>query len=80
MEDLTIGSGSLNLNSQHNSVSINNPETIIKLDPTTHTSGSSSVATRNITNYPWELVYIPGNLVAVHSSGNFIAYAIICEY
>lgn len=74
-DDMNLASSGGNM-SQTNSFAINSCEVLVEVDKTTHTSGSSAVATRNIINYPWELVYIPGNLVTVHSSGNFIAYAI----
>ncbi|KAB7501463.1 hypothetical protein Anas_09721, partial [Armadillidium nasatum] len=74
-DDMNLASSGGNM-SQTNSFAINSCEVVVEVDKTTHTSGSSAVATRNIINYPWELVYIPGNLVTVHSSGNFIAYAI----
>lgn len=43
---------------------------------TNHTSGSSAITTRNITNYPWDHHYLAGNLVAQHCSGDYLAYAI----
>lgn len=43
---------------------------------TSHTSGSSAITTRNISNYSWDHHYLSGSLVAQHSSGNYVAYAI----
>ncbi|XP_071512823.1 enhancer of mRNA-decapping protein 4-like isoform X2 [Panulirus ornatus] len=41
-----------------------------------HTSGSSAITTRSITNYPWDHQYLSGSLVAQHRTGDCIAYAI----
>ncbi|XP_076043914.1 enhancer of mRNA-decapping protein 4 homolog Ge-1 isoform X2 [Oratosquilla oratoria] len=51
-------------------------EVSIVVKPTSHTYGSSAITTRNITNYPWDLQYLQGSLVAMHCSGEYIAYAI----
>ena len=59
-----------------NSTIIHSPNVTIELGPSSHNSGSSAVATRNITNYPWENQCFPGNIVAVHCSKDFIVSAI----
>lgn len=51
-------------------------EVRVEVGPTDHTSGSSAITTRNITNYPWDHHYLTGTLVAQHCSGDYIAYAI----
>ncbi|XP_042891088.1 enhancer of mRNA-decapping protein 4-like [Penaeus japonicus] len=51
-------------------------EVKVEVGPTDHTSGSSSITTRNITNYPWDHQYLSGSLVALHCSGEYLAYAI----
>lgn len=51
-------------------------EVKVEVGPTDHTSGSSSITTRNITNYPWDNQYLSGSLVALHCSGEYLAYAI----
>ncbi|CAL4170551.1 unnamed protein product, partial [Meganyctiphanes norvegica] len=51
-------------------------EVRVEVGATDHTSGSSEIATRNVTNYPWDLNYLAGSLVAVHCSGAYLAYAI----
>nr|XP_053645484.1 enhancer of mRNA-decapping protein 4-like [Cherax quadricarinatus] len=51
-------------------------EVKVEVGLTNHTSGSSAITTRNITNYPWDHHYVAGSLVAQHCSGDYIAYAI----
>lgn len=41
-----------------------------------HVSGSSKVKLSNIVDYSWEEKFYPGQLLAVHMSGNYIAYSI----
>jgi len=41
-----------------------------------HEVGSSKLKIKNIVNFGWEHKYYPGQLVAAHMSGNYIAYAI----
>lgn len=48
----------------------------VEVAATSHTSGSSAITTRNISNYSWDHHYLSGSLVAQHSSGNYVAYAI----
>lgn len=61
---------------EHCSSAIFSTDVKVEVGATNHTSGSSAITTRNITNYPWEHYYFPGSLVAVHCSGEYIAYAI----
>ncbi|KAK8395280.1 hypothetical protein O3P69_006175 [Scylla paramamosain] len=51
-------------------------EVQVEVGATNHTSGSSAITTRNISNYSWDHHYLSGSLVAQHSSGNYVAYAI----
>nr|XP_045613217.1 enhancer of mRNA-decapping protein 4-like isoform X2 [Procambarus clarkii] len=51
-------------------------EVKVEVGMTKHTSGSSAITTRNITNYPWDHHYLSGSLVAQHCTGDYIAYAI----
>ncbi|CAM1331847.1 EDC4 (predicted), partial [Pycnogonum litorale] len=51
-------------------------DVIVHQAPATQTKGSSKVKIRNIVDYGWEHKYYCGNVVAVHMSGNFMAYAI----
>ena len=55
---------------------IDQEKVAINVKRTEHTSGSSCIATSNITNYPWQFGYIPGQLVAVSPNGAYVAYAI----
>lgn len=41
-----------------------------------HINGSSKVKLSNIVDYSWEEKFYPGQLLAVHMSGNYIAYSI----
>ena len=41
-----------------------------------HDVGSSKLQIKNIVNFGWEHKYYPGQLVAAHMSGTYIAYAI----
>ena len=41
-----------------------------------HDVGSSMLKIKNIVNFGWEHKYYPGQLVAAHMSGTYIAYAI----
>ncbi|KAK7078469.1 enhancer of mRNA decapping 4 [Halocaridina rubra] len=61
---------------EHCSSAIFSSNVNVEMEMTSHTSGSSAITTRNITNYPWEHYYFHGSLVAVHCSGEYIAYAI----
>ncbi|XP_064104540.1 enhancer of mRNA-decapping protein 4-like isoform X3 [Macrobrachium nipponense] len=61
---------------EHCSSAIFSTDVKVEVGATNHTSGSSAITTRNITNYPWEHYYFPGSLVASHCSGEYIAYAI----
>ena len=51
-------------------------EVRVEVGATDHTSGSSEITTRNVTNFPWDQNYLTGSLVAVHCSGAYLAYAI----
>lgn len=41
-----------------------------------HVNGSSKVKLSNVVDYSWEEKFYPGQLLAVHMSGNYIAYSI----
>ncbi|XP_042204509.1 enhancer of mRNA-decapping protein 4-like isoform X2 [Homarus americanus] len=51
-------------------------EVKVEVGITDHTSGSSAITTRNITNYPWDHHYLSGSLVVQHCTGDYLAYAI----
>ncbi|KAG0719455.1 Enhancer of mRNA-decapping protein 4 [Chionoecetes opilio] len=51
-------------------------EVQVEVGATSHTSGSSAITTRSISNYSWDHHYLSGSLVAQHSSGGYVAYAI----
>ncbi|CAH1389032.1 unnamed protein product [Nezara viridula] len=41
-----------------------------------HVNGSSKVKLSNVVDYSWEEKFYPGQLLAVHMSGNYVAYSI----
>lgn len=41
-----------------------------------HPNGSSKVKLSNLVDYNWESKYYTGNLLAVHASGKYFAYAL----
>lgn len=41
-----------------------------------HTVGSSKVKVRNVVDYSWEHKFYPGQILAIHISGTYIAYGI----
>jgi hypothetical protein len=42
-----------------------------------HDVGSSKLTIRNLVNFGWEHVYVPGQLVAADITGEYLAYGIV---
>lgn len=45
-------------------------------DSGTHSVGSSKVKLKNVVDYSWEHKFYPGQILAIHISGKYIAYGI----
>lgn len=41
-----------------------------------HTVGSSKVKLKNLVDYSWEHKFYPGQILAIHISGKYVAYGI----
>lgn len=45
-----------------------------------HTVGSSKVKLKNLVDYSWEHKFYPGQILAIHISGKYVAYGIQGKY
>ena len=60
---------------QH-SVELYSTNVVVIPSPGGHNHGSSKVKLKNIVDFTWEHNFYPGQLLAVHMSGKYLAYGI----
>ena len=63
-------------NEKHHCYAIKGQNVVVMGSTGNHDHGSSKVKLKNIVDYKWEQKNYPGRLIAVHSEGKIIAYAI----
>ncbi|XP_039765037.1 enhancer of mRNA-decapping protein 4 isoform X2 [Pararge aegeria] len=50
---------------------------VVTTNPGNHNHGSSKMKLKTMVDYHWQPKFYPGQLLAIHISGNFLAYSII---
>lgn len=55
---------------------MNATNVVVSTNAGNHDHGSSKVKLTNLVDYNWEPKFYPGQLLAIHLSGNFLAYSI----
>ena len=45
-----------------------------------HNQGSSKIILKNVVDFTWEHRYYPGQLLAIHMSGKYLAYGIKSKF
>lgn len=51
-------------------------DVVVTTNAGSHNHGSSKVKLKNLVDYNWEPKFYPGQLLAVHISGKYLAYSI----
>lgn len=51
-------------------------EVVVTTNAGNHNHGSSKVKLKNLVDYNWEPKFYPGQLLAIHMSGKYLAYSI----
>lgn len=64
------------VNGGENSAAVFAENVIVIPSPGDHKNGSSKVKLSNLVDYSWEERFYPGQLLAAHMSGSYIAYSI----
>lgn len=62
------------------SVEVLSSEVLVNTTPSSPTHGSSKVKLKSLVDYNWECKFYSGRLLAMHMTGNYLAYSIKGEW
>lgn len=57
-------------------IEVYSSDVVVTINTGNHDHGSSKVKLKNLVDYNWEPKFYPGQLLAIHISGKYLAYSI----